>query len=168
MVFFQASRVIFPAFLPYCTSLVYPVYKNHIGVLSGMCQAPIPIYYRFIPSSYQLALPSPRRNTARNSPRAMGPATNSCNAALLPRRAKFVKVRAEVFHKGCTALSTPRRKRHFAHFLSHFHNSFQGLHNFICISLYSLRIDKTLKSMYNKVRNREVQRKLKRELIPLT
>ena len=71
----------------------------------------------------------------------------------LPRRAKFVKVRAEVFRKEPARLVTPRRKRHFARLLGYFHSSFQELHNFIFISLYSLRIDKTRKSMYNKARN---------------
>jgi len=32
----------------------------------------------------------------------------------LPHRAKFVKVRAEVFHKEPARLVTPRRKQHFA------------------------------------------------------
>ena len=71
----------------------------------------------------------------------------------LPRRAKFGGFGAEVFHKEAERLVTPRRKRHFTRFICHFHSYFQVLHNFIFISLYTLRIDKSTKDMYNKARN---------------
>ena len=48
---------------------------------------------------------------------------------------------------------TPRRKWHFVRFICYFHSYFQVLHNFIFISLYTLRIDKSIKDMYNKARN---------------
>ncbi len=45
---------------------------------------------------------------------------------------------------------------------------FQELHNFIFLSLCTLRIDKSIRNMYNKARNQRSTAEAQRELIPLT
>ncbi len=45
------------------------------------------------------------------------------------------------------------RKRHFARSICQFYHHFQELHNFMFLSLCTLRIDKSFRNMYNKARN---------------
>lgn len=92
--------------------------------------------------------------------------------------AKFGRFIAEVFRTGCNKLFTMRNYV-LCLFLSfkyvlivskllQFHHFYSMLLKSISVLLYSLRIDMCTCAEYNKARNREVQRKLKWELTPLT
>ena len=76
--FFWCFRIIFPAKLPHCTCFICQIYKNRIGVLSGICPPFIHIYYRCIQPGYQSALLSPRRNSSRKIARLSGPQYSIC------------------------------------------------------------------------------------------
>ena len=76
--YFRAFRKIFPSKMPHCTCFICQIYKNRIGVLSGIAPSPIHIYYNCISKIYQSACFALRRNTSRKMARVSGPQYSSC------------------------------------------------------------------------------------------
>ena len=76
--YFRAFRKIFPSKMPYCTCFICQIYKNRIGVLSGIAPSPIHIYYNCISKIYQSTCFALRRNTSRKMARLSGPQYSIC------------------------------------------------------------------------------------------
>ena len=133
--------------MPHCTYFICPIYKIRIGVSSGITPAPIHIYYNCISKICQSACFAPRRNTSRKMARASGPQYSICFRRDIlgspPCRAQSSSPKGPIAR-------AHRTESGILHVLS---AVFQELHNFIFISLCTLRIDKSIRNMYNKARN---------------
>ena len=133
--------------MPHCTCFICPIYKIRIGVSPGITPAPIHIYYNCISKICQSACFAPRRNTSRKMARASGPQYSSCFRRDIlgspPCRAQSSSPKGPIAR-------AHRTESGILHVLS---AVFQELHNFIFISLCTLRIDKSIRNMYNKARN---------------
>ena len=150
--FFRAFQKIFPSEMPHCTCFICPIYKIRIGVSSVIPSSSIHIYYRSISGSYQSVCFSPRRNTSRKMARVSDPQYSSCQ-----HRAMGIlqpQVCTQVPKPGSSPNGTIVRTHRAESGILHVPSSiFQELHNFMFLSLCTLRIDKLLTFGYNKARN---------------